>query len=186
MEDKFSISPGTCFAWAFMFLMLPHRWITGFFGAALIHELSHILLLLATGSKITQLKFNPMGAIIGTTEQVRGEEALCASAGPAGSLLTAWIVKRIFPEMSICALVQGIFNLLPVYPLDGGRMIRCLASEATAKAVQVMTLILLWGFGIWAGLRWNLGLLPLFPAFAATRAAIPRKIPCKEPKLAVQ
>jgi Zn-dependent protease len=48
------------------------------------------------------------------------QELLCASAGPAGSILLL-VFLHDFPELSVCGIAHGIYNLLPVYPLDGGR-----------------------------------------------------------------
>lgn len=169
-----------------MMMVLPSKWVIGALYAALIHEFSHIFILRLTGGKMRSLIIKAFGAEILTEELSRGHEATVSLAGPAGSILTAMLTKCIFPEMALCAFVQGLFNLLPVYPLDGGRIVRCITSEAMAKAIQMLTLVLLWGIGIWISLRLNLGVFPLFPAFLATRTSLARKTPCKEPKLAVQ
>ena len=50
---------------------------------------------------------------------------ICVLAGPIGSLLLLLYIRWI-PRIAFCALVQTIYNLLPIYPLDGGRAIRCL------------------------------------------------------------
>ena len=83
-----------------------------------------------------------------------GGELLCALAGPFGSLLLALLLRHV-PELAICGLIQGVYNLLPLYPLDGGRALRCLFSFAGEKGergfrtVEKMLLCLLIGILIW-------------------------------------
>lgn len=56
-----------------------------------------------------------------------GRELLCVLAGPAVSF-SLLALARFFPRIAICGLVQGIYNLLPIYPLDGGKALRCMVS----------------------------------------------------------
>ena len=54
---------------------------------------------------------------------LRPQEFLSAMAGPAAGFLLVLLFPW-FPRIAFSALVQSLFNLLPIYPFDGGRVIR--------------------------------------------------------------
>ena len=120
-----------------------------------------------------------------TMAMSRGREALCAAAGPLGSLILAFGLTG-YPEASVCAAVHGIYNLLPIYPLDGGRILHSLLPEQVCRGIEVFSVVMLLGLGIWLCAAYSIGILPLIPGFAALIRLLGRKIPCKEPKQAVQ
>lgn len=186
MGPKINVSSGAFLSAAVVLLIVPARWWMGAILGATVHELSHVLAVWALGGQVARFWIGAFGAKIEAAPMERGKEVLASLTGPLGSLLTAWLTARFYPEAALCAFVQGLFNLIPIYPLDGGRILRCLASDAVCRAVEVFSLIVLWGIGFWLSIGYDLGLLPLIPACFAVMQLIPGKIPCKEPKLAVQ
>lgn len=107
-----------------MLLLFPAQITAGFLLAAAVHECGHILAIRRTGGRVRRLVLRGAGASLETDPMEPGQELLCALAGPAAGALTvaAW---RGFPELALAGLVQTVFNLLPVYPLDGGRALAC-------------------------------------------------------------
>ncbi len=120
---------------ALMVLLFPVRFLAGVLIAAAVHELGHILAIRLTGGHIRKLALHAAGARILTDPMTPGREALCALAGPMAGALTvlAW---RVFPEPAVAGLVQTVFNLLPVYPLDGGRAVRNICCKIRDFGVQ--------------------------------------------------
>ena len=176
------VTAGFCILWAFLLLILPLHLLMAAMGAALFHELCHGLAIYATGGKITRLTVGAGGMVMETTPMPPGKELLCALAGPAGSFLLASLYWKM-PMVAVCGMVQGCFNILPLYPLDGGRALRCLLewlmpvqAERIRKLVEILTLVLLFVLAIRVGNG----------AILAWGMLVMRKIPCKDGIFGVQ
>lgn len=100
------------------------RWLFPFLAAAAVHELGHFLCVYWLGARVTFFQLSIGGAVIETTPLSYRQEALCAFAGPFAGLLMAFVLHHILPWLSFFALAQSLYNLLPVYPLDGGRALK--------------------------------------------------------------
>jgi Zn-dependent protease/CBS domain-containing protein len=121
-------------------------WVVGvataalFFVSVLAHELSHAIVAQRVGLKVEGITLFIFGGAttIDADSRTPREEALIALAGPAASLLLGglMIVIGIFvTQPQLGALVSwlgfvnvalGIFNLIPGFPMDGGRVLRAL------------------------------------------------------------
>lgn len=104
-------------------LLFPLRFLTGVILAAAVHELGHLAALRLAGARLLGMECYAGGARIMTEPMEPGREILCLLAGPAAGALCvlAW---RWFPELALAGFVQTVFNLIPVYPLDGGKIMR--------------------------------------------------------------
>jgi Zn-dependent protease len=135
-------------------------WIVSGLGAAvlfcsvLIHELSHSLVAIRNGLPIRRITLFIFGGVAQMEEEPRtpGVEFRMALAGPLASLVIAaisgvarFILLKGSPE-SIAAVileyafyantVLACFNLVPGYPLDGGRIFRALLWKVTRNFVR--------------------------------------------------
>ena len=177
MRRRLEITPGFCILWALLLLMLPLRLILAAGAAALLHECCHALVIRLTGGAVTGITIGAGGTVMETTPMKSGQELVCALAGPLGSFLLV-LLYQIFPLLALCALVQGCFNLLPLYPLDGGRALACLLPSKCMKAIEIVTLLALLALAV--GLRMGIG-----PVLAWGMLAM-RKIPCKDHRFGVE
>ena len=97
-----------------------------------------------------------------------GGQLLCTLAGPLGSLMLLAFGKTM-PVVAICAGVQGLYNLLPIWPLDGGRALKLLLrmvfrpdlSGKIANFIEIAAFLLLFACGLYLALWLNLGIMPL-------------------------
>ena len=112
---------------AIMLLLLPIRWILAAFAAALFHELGHYLAVRLCGGSVVSGQITLRGAKMTAAPMKPEQELLSVLAGPAASLLLLSL-RHLFPRIAFCGLIQGAFNLLPIYPLDGGKALRCIKS----------------------------------------------------------
>lgn len=167
-ESIFRVAPETGILAALLLLVVPLRWVCAWFAAALWHELFHCFALRLCGRSIHGVCIGINGAEIRTDNLSDLDTLLCALAGPAGGLLLL-LLSGVFPCLAVCALLQSVFNLLPVYPLDGGRALRgftgLLFSERWANGIcTAAERIVLAGavcFGLVSSFFWKLGILPV-------------------------
>jgi Zn-dependent protease/CBS domain-containing protein len=122
-------------------------WVAGaagaivFYACLLAHELSHALVARRSGMKvagITLWLFGGVSQLEGDPKSA-GAEALIAGVGPLTSFAVALIALALALATSANALVSdllswlafvnlalGLFNLVPAFPLDGGRLLSSL------------------------------------------------------------
>jgi Zn-dependent protease len=160
-------------------------WVTSFFLAlflcVLLHEFGHILMARRFGIRTPDVILLPIGGVA-RLERIPEEpkqELLIAAAGPAVTLAIAagfWLLLRLqgeAPALSPLEPFEGgfaidllrvnllllLFNLVPAFPLDGGRVLRALlatrmphvrATRIAATGGQVLAMVL----GV-AGLFYN-------------------------------
>ena len=120
---------------ALMVLLFPLRVLAGILLAAAAHELGHLLALRLCGGRIEGVFLRAWGAKIKAAPLPPGRELLCILAGPAAGALTL-LARNWFPELALAGLLQTGFNLLPIYPLDGGRAVRNICCKIRDFRIQ--------------------------------------------------
>jgi Zn-dependent protease/predicted transcriptional regulator len=117
-----------------------------FFGSILLHELAHSVVAQRYKLKVVSITLFIFGGIarIGREPSKAIQEFNIAVAGPIASLLIAglaYLVTVVFHSNQMIGAVAGylavinlsvaVFNLLPGFPLDGGRILRSILWGAT-------------------------------------------------------
>ena len=191
--QRLRIDAPACLLGALALLLLPFNWIISAVMAALWHEGCHWLALKLCGCRCYGISVGREGAVLETEFGTPAKEALCALAGPLGSILLLLFFRWI-PRIAICALIQGLYNLIPVYPLDGGRLVRNLLQILVKKGKQssVMTgieatsMLIMVILSLYCVIVLQLGYLPLIFVSILFYRVFQRKLSCKEVQLAVQ
>lgn len=137
-----------------------------------VHEAGHLLAMKCSGVPVSEVRLKASGAVITGGFSGYRQEIACAAAGPFASFLLAFLLFRPAPEPAIVSGLLGIVNLLPVYPLDGGRILRAalllhleqIVAEKVLRAVTAAVCCLLMVGACWAAAELQAGLWPVFAA----------------------
>ncbi len=174
---------------AILLLMLPLRWVISVLLAALIHELWHIAAIGACGIQLYSVSIGAFGARLHTAPMTNRQELLCALAGPLGAL-TMLLFCRPLPVTAFCCIVQSVFNLLPLYPADGGRALRCFllllwSEDIVNRVMYIINIVLRIGIallGIYGAILGGVGIIGIWIALVVSFG----KFPCNRSKSTVQ
>lgn len=145
--------------------------------AVLLHESAHSTVAFFMGFRVSEIELMPLGGVVrveGLFQANPSREAVIAFAGPAFSIVLAFFII----EFGLCTIPQffvtanmaiGIFNLMPIFPLDGGRILRAVLSyrwgyvKATKNVSNLSRIIsvIMFGTAFYMGLN-----SPLFVTMA--------------------
>ena len=94
----------------------------------LLHELGHAITGIILGLKIKKININVFGLSIefeNYGKERLNNKIIIDMAGPAINIIT-FIIAVIFKneEIAYINILLAIINLLPIYPLDGGRIVK--------------------------------------------------------------
>jgi Zn-dependent protease/CBS domain-containing protein len=163
---------------------------TSLFASVLIHELAHVWVALRQGARVRSILLMMLGGIsdIEPGDESPSHETKLSLVGPAMSLLLSvvgWLLWRHTEAGAVSFfghwffqsnLVLALFNLLPAFPLDGGRALRASLStrmgrvRATRAAVRVSH-AMAWVLGALGLIAFNLFLVLIaFFIYASAQA----------------
>jgi len=144
-----------------------------FFVIIFVHETAHVMMARLLDLRVNEIELLPFGGAVRIESLVElspRDEALIAAAGPLSNivLLTGYLAFRSLNVLSLenqdvfiqANLAIAGFNLLPVLPLDGGRMLRAVLSRE--MGIKKATRITAFGGFLLALLLVMIGLYALY------------------------
>ena len=147
----------------------------GLFASIAVHELAHSMVAVRAGGRVREITLLLLGGIsqIESLPRRPRVEAVMAAVGPAASLALAGLLYGVHelwphgagdPRMGLfylahMNLVLAVFNILPAFPMDGGRVLRAVLATRTspARATHIAATIgkgfavAFAGLGLWTG-----------------------------------
>ncbi len=128
-------------------------------GSIVLHELGHALMARRYGIRTADITLYLFGGVARLERMPRsaGPELLITLAGPAVNFAIVLVLSAVIglaeliglslpvivPMVLSMNLVLGVFNLLPIFPMDGGRVLRALLSGwmGRVRATEVAALL---------------------------------------------
>ena len=124
--------------------------LINYFLALSLHEMAHIFVAINKGYKLKQVRLDIFGMSVELDESIDTQDNFAVNiAGPLCNILisvscvalyclipmTYWVLK----DFCVANLVLAVFNLLPIYPLDGGKIFRgFVKSDKTYKILDIV------------------------------------------------
>jgi len=159
-------------------------WLVGlvatllFFASVVTHELSHAVVANLLGQPIDRISLFIFGGMahLGHEPTSARDELKIAAAGPLSSFVLGALFLAIpralhldeqsmwasvFNYLGLINFALGFFNLLPGFPLDGGRILRAVLWQRSGDFRQATARASEWGKGVAYGLMF-LGALEIF------------------------
>lgn len=189
-DPPLQVSSSAFFTLALMLLILPLHWVVAIAVAVFFHEFCHYLAVRLCGGWVTGFFLGSRGMQMHLQPMAMWQELICALSGPVGGFILV-LMARWMPRLAICAAIHSLYNLLPIYPLDGGRALCCILrflfpgnGDVVCTWIGRICLIGIALVAIYASFWLNLGIVPVAAAAIIWMKA--KIIPCKQVLLRVQ
>ena len=144
--------------------------ITILVGVILFHELGHYVAMTSFGYKDVKMFFIPFfgAAVAGKPQNISGaKKALVALAGPVPGILLGFLLifvagasnNILIGQISIWLLFINGFNLLPIFPFDGGRFLFdvIFSRQKYVEAIFKVLAVIVLGISAYYLQEWILG-----------------------------
>lgn len=147
----------------------PYKSFRYFMISVALHEGMHIATLCWRGHKLREIRCTALGMELHTDPLCYEDELWVAAAGPLGNLILLLLSMGRVPILAMLNLGLLCYNLLPFYPLDGGRILRCFLfmifspgkAQSIEKTIGLLTYGIVLGVSVYLTVVLHSGLWPI-------------------------
>jgi len=114
-----------------LFLWLPISMVIAVFVSLLIHEMAHAYVADRRGWRVYGIKVDLFTGSASVDTNIPERDSIpVVAAGPLSNLILMifcipiLIVDKFLVDLVVVNLFMFIFNILPIYPMDGGRLLK--------------------------------------------------------------
>ena len=138
---NFQGAPVSVSIWFFLlFLLLPPVAVFAVFVSVLVHELAHAWMANQKGYQVYGVSIDILSGAASIDSNMHDRDSIpIVAAGPISTLLlcvgsyflepfTSGVLSTFITYMFNINLFLFVFNILPIYPMDGGQIVRSLAN----------------------------------------------------------
>lgn len=161
-------------------IIFPWSFSIGFVLLILIHELGHVLAAKQKGMPVSAPMFIPfVGALISMKRHPRDAvtEAYIGIGGPVlgtvGALaafgLGYYLDSRLLYSLALTGFLLNLFNLIPIHPLDGGRIVTAVSRWLWLVGLIGGLVLIIYNFSIILFIVWAMFAYDLYKKFVRQR-----------------
>ena len=137
---NFAGAPVELSIWFFiLFLWLPFTFIIAIFASVLIHELAHAFVAKRLGWTVYKIEVGLFTGSASVDTNIPEKDSIpVIAAGPISNLILSIVsiplylalsgvnpfLDRLLNDLFVVNMFMFIFNILPIYPMDGGRLLK--------------------------------------------------------------
>lgn len=136
---NFAGAPVELSIWFFLlFLWLPVSWVIAVFASVLIHELAHAFVANRRGWRVYGIRVDLFTGSASVDTNIPERDSIpVVAAGPLSNLIISIlciplysfldinpVVGNFINDLFVINIFMFVFNILPIYPMDGGRLLK--------------------------------------------------------------
>lgn len=150
--QKTKVKVSISFVLMAILMLISHQFLLfiNYMIALVFHEMAHIYVAKTKGYDTTTIKLDMLGASIKLDSRIQKDDLFAiAFAGPVINFIICLICTSVWwivPEMYVftadffrCNLIIASFNMLPIQPLDGAKILDSILSKHNIKIARIIS-----------------------------------------------